>query len=457
MLFRPFKPHWYTLGWQGIIPRTRSVLAHNVAKVVGERLVTMDEIENTLNSPEVKGAIAASIYKNFTNYDDPGAKQELLQEYFDKIAVNIAENLIASKDLRRSVDTFAAKIARKALSAVLKLDAATVKSWANNAAGSDSALILGDRLRAFIEKKSKSSIHAFIYSGKSVSELLPDMINTAELARELTAQLMPMLKELFSRRDIASRVGAVLIEYKNEQFSGMKLSAVNMFLGDDKITELAYEKVPEIGSKIVQDSGVRASITQVVENKLNEFLNKPLSSFAEAMGDRYYTILHYAASAIATKAVPSELSSLISELNPAEGATLGEILGIDADDIIPQQLRLSSLLISSDAGKQIRGMISGNISNIALTPGQLTVFSNAAAGWVLQIIKSLVPHALRLININRLVEDKINSLELRDVEDMLFSFMRSHFKWINILGFVIGFLVGCGQVAFMLLNERFIP
>ncbi len=32
-----------------------------------------------------------------------------------------------------------------------------------------------------------------------------------------------------------------------------------------------------------------------------------------------------------------------------------------------------------------------------------------------------------------------------EVENILFSFMKEHFKWINILGFFIGFVIGLTQ------------
>ncbi|MBC7197336.1 MAG: DUF445 family protein, partial [Deferribacterales bacterium] len=59
---------------------------------------------------------------------------------------------------------------------------------------------------------------------------------------------------------------------------------------------------------------------------------------------------------------------------------------------------------------------------------------------------------LRTIDIKSIVENKINSLNLYEVEDMLFSFMSEQFKWINILGFILGFIFGSIQVLFFKLN-----
>ena len=46
---------------------------------------------------------------------------------------------------------------------------------------------------------------------------------------------------------------------------------------------------------------------------------------------------------------------------------------------------------------------------------------------------------------SEIVKDKINALPLPEVENILFSFMKEHFKWINILGFFIGFFIGLVQ------------
>ena len=43
MLFRPYEPKWYTLGWQGIVPKTRPKLAVKISEIVGQKLLAHDD------------------------------------------------------------------------------------------------------------------------------------------------------------------------------------------------------------------------------------------------------------------------------------------------------------------------------------------------------------------------------------------------------------------------------
>ena len=62
-----------------------------------------------------------------------------------------------------------------------------------------------------------------------------------------------------------------------------------------------------------------------------------------------------------------------------------------------------------------------------------------------------VPSLLKAVDLAGIVEKKINKLNLYEVEDVLFGFMKDQFKWINLLGFVLGFLIGLIQVTITLL------
>ncbi len=57
------------------------------------------------------------------------------------------------------------------------------------------------------------------------------------------------------------------------------------------------------------------------------------------------------------------------------------------------------------------------------------------------IVEKNTPKILEAINFPKITEDRINSLDLYEVENLLFSFMKDSFRWINILGFILGFFL----------------
>jgi len=54
-----------------------------------------------------------------------------------------------------------------------------------------------------------------------------------------------------------------------------------------------------------------------------------------------------------------------------------------------------------------------------------------------------VPGLVKSLNISQLVTDKVDSLDLLKLEQLLLSIMEEQFKYINLFGALLGFLIGC--------------
>ena len=54
-----------------------------------------------------------------------------------------------------------------------------------------------------------------------------------------------------------------------------------------------------------------------------------------------------------------------------------------------------------------------------------------------------VPGLVGSLNIRQIVADKVNSLDLLRLERLLLSIMEEQFKYINLFGAILGFLIGC--------------
>ncbi len=59
------------------------------------------------------------------------------------------------------------------------------------------------------------------------------------------------------------------------------------------------------------------------------------------------------------------------------------------------------------------------------------------------MLASEVPGLVQSFNIQRIVTEKIDSLDLLKLEELLLSIMEEQFKYINLFGALLGFIIGC--------------
>ncbi|HSQ33479.1 MAG TPA: DUF445 family protein, partial [Peptostreptococcaceae bacterium] len=64
---------------------------------------------------------------------------------------------------------------------------------------------------------------------------------------------------------------------------------------------------------------------------------------------------------------------------------------------------------------------------------------------VTDLSEELVHRATDRINIQKMIEDKVNELDLEKLEDMILSIAKQELKHIEVLGLVLGFLIGIIQ------------
>lgn len=66
---------------------------------------------------------------------------------------------------------------------------------------------------------------------------------------------------------------------------------------------------------------------------------------------------------------------------------------------------------------------------------------------IIKIINAKVPEILSSVNVKDLVVDKINSLDMKNVENILLSVIQKHLRWINVFGALLGALIGMIQIV----------
>ena len=72
--------------------------------------------------------------------------------------------------------------------------------------------------------------------------------------------------------------------------------------------------------------------------------------------------------------------------------------------------------------------------------------------WLQGVLESRVPALIESFDIRQLVADKVNALDVAEVEKLLLMVIARQLKWINLFGAILGGLIGLAQLLLRLLR-----
>lgn len=145
-------------------------------------------------------------------------------------------------------------------------------------------------------------------------------------------------------------------------------------------------------------------------------------------------------------------------------------IAVSVGELVEQQLLSMDDLINQIDTPQMHERITGRISQVlkeklysivpSIVPGRITqlivdnldkMFRQEAPELIKQGISSGRDYLTQEIQVKKLVEDKINEFELGELEEMVRGVSSTELRFIEILGGVLGLLIGLVQVAILVL------
>ena len=439
MLFRPYKPKWYTLGWQGIVPKTRPKLANKISEIVGQKLLAHDDFLYALENNDIKSSIH-NIIENKLSLLTQKDIYALIRLY------NIEDKIIANKEsinslINNTVYFFIEQLCQKQIN-IEKLQKPLIN------------IIQTFNVDNAVYAEIDSVISKFYEENKKLQEILPAKLleKKYELADILTKYIMVKIKDLGGNKNIQNILAQKIINFKNEMFSSssgmdaLKAGFVSLFITDEKITNMVSDELPHIAYDLSKNQEIYNNIYNAIIKEIDNFLKKNTQEVALFLGfqDKFSI-------ACAVKNVIYEkynindkiISLIMDKLYKYNNLTINEVLKImqvNIQDFIKIDVinilgSVNYKTLKNNLINKISGYIAENSKKI----------SSIITDLAIKLIKGNLKYALNAINIEKIVKDKINALPLPEVENILFSFMKEHFKWINILGFFIGFFIGLVQ------------
>jgi uncharacterized membrane protein YheB (UPF0754 family) len=83
---------------------------------------------------------------------------------------------------------------------------------------------------------------------------------------------------------------------------------------------------------------------------------------------------------------------------------------------------------------------------VGLGEGEKNRVDEAVAEGLTNLVEARLPQLVESLDIRRLVVNRVNSLDVAEVERLLLMVIAKHLKWINLFGALLGALIGGSQV-----------
>ena len=439
MLFRPYEPKWYTLGWQGIVPKTRPKLAVKISEIVGQKLLAHDDFLYALENNDIKAKIHNIIAEKLKTLNAKDIHALIrLSSLEDKIIDNkeVINNILNNAAVS-VVDIFLNK----------KIDINSFREPVFQ-------LVKNFNLEKAIDEQLEKTINSFLSEDKTLHDILPQDIlkRKNDLVEYLTITIMANIRRLGKNDMVKAVLAQKVVNFKDSMLSSasgmdiLKAGFINLFLSNEKIEQIVENELPHITEDLSTNPVIYKNIYKTIEDEIDNLLKKPVNEVMVKLGfsDNHDIVLYIKSHFVTNTNILDKVSALIlDKLYQYSNLTIKEILmllkidiykfiKIDVMDILNAE---NYKLVKSNMINKFTAFISNNYNKIADVITELAV----------KLIKSNLKYALNAVNIEKIVKDKINALPLPEVENILFSFMKEHFKWINILGFFIGFVIGLVQ------------
>jgi uncharacterized membrane protein YheB (UPF0754 family) len=478
MLFNPHKP---ILGVQGAIPKNKARLAASIGKVVGEKLLTPQDMLQELTHSGIRSA-------------------------FDTRLARVVHDLLETErgSLRSLVPESMSAELERALHGVAETVATRVDAWADSDDARPTVLAFVARLRESIGEQTLADVlpaarrAALVEQGRELAVTLahsPTVADAvAEGVRAQTASLLtrdaPLLHtlppELSAMLDravesyipvVVDRLGAWLSQSESRDRVKQTLQGVvSRFVTDLRfhervlarflVTERALEKaldalggdgVDELSS-LLREPAIREQVTRAVRDGVESLLRKPLRDIVGAPDSGKVEAIAENLSKGALSLLRSDSTQafvaarLESALDGVAHRRLDDLLSGVSDDTIATWLlealrgdatqqfvrdtatRVVQQALDAPIGRPARWLPEHAHDRLA------AVLAPAIWDWIVESLPGLV----QKFDVPALIERKVNEFSTERVEEIVRGVTQRELNLIIKFGFALGAVIGVG-------------
>lgn len=482
MLFRPLKAY-RVLGVRvpftpGILPREREGIAKSLGDTVSKDLLTEEVVGSRLRSQEFKHGLESALCQAGTHLLD--ARPEQLGEGFSpelgsalKDAGHTLLGSITGSDAFRMATDAALAVAIRELGPLSLGDLAKTPGKLPAAVGMRPEF--KDALSKAVANALMACLDAARANGGSLSAILPKVALVSLSAKAANASY-PALSQAIAGvltdpaiRTNLEKAGARLVRSTLERFSAFQRFFITLGRYDEAILEKMPETIADFTSAvqgILDDESTRKAAVSHVAAAVEGILDKPLDqwkafSSPEALAQSAAKLQAMIRSALDTPPPPaSPLKAVLGcvrvdtvlgafpgiqeALSRSAAAWLASVLA-PGDDAAPAAKMLSSIA-ASFADAFARGASGHSLAELSgLDDAWVRRVAGAASGGLADLAARESGAILKSLDVRNVVVNKVNSLELIEVERMLLRVIDRELRAVTWFGGVLGLLIGGSQ------------
>ena len=490
MLFRPLNPKRF-LGVRvpltpGVIPRNRFDLARTIGRMVSEQLLSPQALREQLDTPEFRDSLKRWISERrrallqrpiglpsgnghtAANGDGPSFPEELLEELLGAflrspqcadMVQSLAEQVADEVGGKRisditSAEQLAAFVHGNVLPS-LKNEALgdTASGFVNNWIRDQ--LEQNRRLKEYLTPENLEAVQQLIRNNvPTVSWLLFNWVRQPDMSQKLVQIGQDWVEDTVRQQSLMTRAILSLTGKKEEAIRDMP-NIISRVIDD---AEQAVN-TPEMQALIIDAVGV--ALDRISARRIKWLIGRNEQTLYW-MADRATRHAFMALSETSETSV-REAAGKFYEMN--SNATLGEFaertLGVRTTTVSGVT---ASLLVNYLADPSTPASItrlarrmgaSGGGDGDPVTLEALVPLSDETAerldeylaDQIVGFLIDQMPELSEIVDIEAMVTNRINSFEVRDVEELVMSISGKHLRWINWFGAGLGAIIGLIQLA----------
>jgi uncharacterized membrane protein YheB (UPF0754 family) len=506
MLFRPLKAKH--IGpvripfTPGIIPRQREKLAESIALMVSRELITEDAIRRQISSPAFQRTLSSRV-SDFTGFLLYTSFSEL-QEKFRQGRLNAAVQTVHTAAYPESTTLDSAPadtlLIQSVLSAFFRSESFFLALQKSVALALDQFFRLplnvlcgqnGDRLSLFFSRNLRIEslrpplrqlagdlVEDGIQRNKSLEKILTPQATEGiikainRIYPAAARELLQFLRTPHIHKTLEKK-GRTVLRKTISRLSSLQRLFIVAGQYDRNIEQQMDEIVDDLLEQLetaIADEETRDKLLDTLEGWLKRLRTHTVADIAGVWGESLPddvrrgvdALFHLAASPKAVSWMQGLVQRLLEKYGEQEvGTVLEEFTGHSTEQISIQIADWISSLVKEVEGtgstaihffKTLFHTLSNSGANslaeiLQLEQQHKQRLDTALEGFIVKLLDEQVPSILESVDIRTLVIDKINSLDIEKVEELILIVIRTHLRWIILFGALLGFMIGAVQVG----------